>query len=175
MVDLVVVVPCCPCSVLILISTACDEYNTQQFCNFVILQHVFVFFVFPLFQLFSPQRVALTTSHPRRRSLCRCPVFFLWNLFLVFLFLFFTCIFYDCHLISIDKLVEMISNNYNIQEQNGTNGSSSNGNGHPARDPYEDLVFQYFFYLNDKTVEYFGHRGVSLRLTIYSLSISCKR
>ena len=75
MVDLVVVVPCCPCSVLILISTACDEYNTQQFCNFVILQHVFVFFVFPLFQLFSPQRVALTTSHPRRRSLCRCPVF----------------------------------------------------------------------------------------------------
>ena len=75
MVDLDVVVPCCPCSVLILISTACDEYNTQQFCNFVILQHVFVFFVFPLFQLFSPQRVALTTSHPRRRSLCRCPVF----------------------------------------------------------------------------------------------------
>ena len=28
----------------------------------------------------------------------------------------------------------------NVQEQNGTNGKASNGNGCPARDPYEDLV-----------------------------------
>ena len=27
-----------------------------------------------------------------------------------------------------------------VQEQNGTNGSTSNGNGCPVRDPYEDLV-----------------------------------
>ena len=31
-------------------------------------------------------------------------------------------------------------NYYVIQEQNGRNGSTSNGNGCPVRDPYEDMV-----------------------------------
>ena len=174
MVDLDVVVPCCPCSVLILISTACDEYNTQQFCNFVILQHVFVFFCLsPISTVFSPES-GLDYIPPSQAIPLQVSCFFLWNLFLVFLFLFFTCIFYDCHLISIDKLVEMISNNYNIQEQNGTNGSSSNGNGHPARDPYEDLVFQYFFYLNVALTETRRNRAwmqivpLNLSLRIYN-------
>ena len=36
-----------------------------------------------------------------------------------------------------------------VQEQNGTNGSSSNGNGCPVRDPYEDLVTLEFSFDHD--------------------------
>ena len=172
--------PWCCCPLLPMLSAHSHLHSLWWIQHTAVLQfcdsptRFCLFCLSPISTVFSPES-GLDYIPPSQAIPLQVSCFFLWNLFLVFLFLFFTCILYDCHFISIDKLVEMISNNYNIQEQNGTNGSSSNGNGHPARDPYEDLVFQYFFYLNDKTVEYFGHRGVSLRLTIYSLSISCKR
>ena len=67
-----------------------------------------------------------------------------------------------------------------FQEQNGTNGSASNGNGCPPRDPYEDLVgtgnnFDYDEKYSNELWHimlppvFCDHDGVSFRLTIDSL------
>ena len=69
-----------------------------------------LFCLSPISTVFSPES-GLDYIPPSQAIPLQVSCFFLCNLFLVFLFLVFTCIFYDCHLISMDKLVEMISNN----------------------------------------------------------------